>query len=57
MPTRRERRSAELKCQDCGYEFAASVPHVVHTVEDSPQPVSVAVDRIDVNCPNCGSRC
>ncbi len=29
MPTRREHRPIEFQCQDCGYEFVASVPHLV----------------------------
>jgi hypothetical protein len=30
MPTRREQRPIEFQCQDCGNEFVASVPHLVH---------------------------
>ena len=55
MPTGRERRLAELKCQNCGQEFAVPVPQVPHGVEESAQPVRWVIDRIDVNCPKCGS--
>jgi Zn finger protein HypA/HybF involved in hydrogenase expression len=56
MPTKRERRPAELKCQECGYEFVASVSQVGHSAEESSQSFLWVVDRIDVTCPNCRSR-
>jgi hypothetical protein len=38
MQTRREHRPADLKCQDCGHEFVASVPHVGHMIDELSQP-------------------
>ena len=55
MPTRSERKPAELKCQECGHEFVASVPHIGHSVEEHSRTVQWIVDRIDVSCPNCRS--
>ena len=55
MATRRERRPAELKCQDCGYEFVERVPQVSHGVEESSVRTSWMVERVDLNCPSCGS--
>jgi hypothetical protein len=55
MPTIRERKRAELKRQECGYQFVASVPHLGHSVEEVSKPVQWTIDRIDARYPSCGS--
>ncbi len=55
MPTRREHRPIELMCQECGFEFVASVPHLVHYAEDSSQPDQWTAERVALTCPSCGS--
>jgi Zn finger protein HypA/HybF involved in hydrogenase expression len=52
---RSEHRPAELKCQDCGHEFVASVPHVGHMIDEISQPFRWTIDRIETPCPACGS--
>jgi predicted RNA-binding Zn-ribbon protein involved in translation (DUF1610 family) len=55
MPTKRVHRSMEFQCRECGYEFVASVPHLVDYAEDSLQPIRWTAERIGVTCPSCGS--
>ncbi len=55
--TRIERRSARLKCQDCGCQFVAPVLQRAHFVAEEPQPVGWTVENTDgAPCPSCGSR-
>jgi hypothetical protein len=42
-------------CRECGYEFEASVPHLVDYADDSSEPVGWTAERIGVTCPSCGS--
>jgi hypothetical protein len=55
MQTRREHRPADLKCQDCGHEFVASVPHVGHMIDELSQPFRWTIDYIETPCPACGT--
>ncbi len=55
MPTRREVRLAELKCQNCGQEFASSVLHVSQGGAEGSEWTAWIVESIDVSCPKCGS--
>ena len=55
MPTRREHRPMGFLCRECGYEFEASVPHLVDYAEGNPEPVGWTAERIGVTCPSCGT--
>jgi hypothetical protein len=55
MPTRKDYRLAELKCQNCGQEFASSVLHVSQGGAEGSEWTPWIVDRIDVSCPKFGS--
>jgi hypothetical protein len=55
MPTRKQRRPAQLEYYACGYEFVASVPQIAHFVDERSQPARWTIDLIDVSCPQCGS--
>jgi rubredoxin len=45
----------EFRCRECGFEFEASVPHLVDYAEDSSEPIRWTAERIGVTCPSCGS--
>ena len=57
MPTRKQRRSAQLECYACGYEFVASVPQIaqelawigeddsLHLVSQSLEPLVLGLLR------------
>lgn len=52
-----ENKPANLKCNDCGHEFVASVPQRAHFVDEFPQPFRWTVENTGgVTCPSCGSR-
>ncbi len=55
MPTRSERRLAELKCENCGQEFAVPLLQLSHRAAEGAEWTPWMVDRIDVRCPKCSS--
>jgi hypothetical protein len=55
MPEREEVRTARLWCADCDHVFRGEARFMVHTVEDSPEPVAASFHRAVSRCPNCGS--
>lgn len=52
-----EWRMADLRCNNCGYEFSARVLHSAPIADETGEPMGWLIESISgVTCPSCDAR-